>query len=58
MQLDAEEDGAPFFSPKLPAGVTADEPSPVAVPGADRPESSHSETPAQAAATATAELEE
>ena len=58
MQLDAEEDGSPFFSPKLPAGVIADEPSPVAVPSTERPESSNNETAAQTAATATAELEE
>ena len=55
MQLDADEDGAPFFSPKLPAGVTADEHSPVAIPDTDIPESRSSET---AAAAATVEQEE
>ena len=58
MQLDAEDDGAPIFNPKLPAGVAADEPSPIAVPSTDRPDSSSGETPAQAAAAATAEVEE
>ncbi|KAL9094522.1 MAG: hypothetical protein Q9165_003081 [Trypethelium subeluteriae] len=58
MQLDAEDDGAPPLGPKLPAGVTADEPSPAAVPGSDVPERGSSETAAQTAAATTAELEE
>ncbi|KAI9685939.1 MAG: Vacuolar protein sorting-associated protein 5 [Bogoriella megaspora] len=57
LQLDAEEDGAPFFSPKLPAGVTADEPSPTAIPNRENP-ANEAATEGQAAATATAELED